>query len=286
MLAQLGNIKFEGLKTFQKFVETYSVILAQHAHINTRPGLQMVGANLDLKSIDILLHNAFCDVDAELDALKTAMSNGEILPLILGTGEVLGDFSISDMTVDVLQSAPNGKRLIVNVSINILQFFDADIESTKQNSAADNGLAVQDGNIKPIDITPPVPTDGAGGVAVALTNAKVQTDGINVNIKNSVTFSDQADYWYSKISDALIKADGYLSQATDLLNDIQTEVSNYLSLVAAITDTRALIAAFSAIMPPGSLLDLQTANAALQDSAGNLRIACGVVNGLAISRML
>jgi len=95
MYAQLGNIRFEGLKGFSTFSHTVGVTYAQHARINGKSRLEATGDELDAISFEMMLHANFTDPEADIDVINTATVNREILKLILGNGKVVGDFVIT-----------------------------------------------------------------------------------------------------------------------------------------------------------------------------------------------
>jgi len=98
MYAQLGNIRFEGLKGFSNFSHERGVNYAQHELINGKPRLQAVGDNLDSISFGMYLHSQFTNPEADIETLRLSMQNREVLPLILGNGRVLGFFVIPNFS--------------------------------------------------------------------------------------------------------------------------------------------------------------------------------------------
>jgi phage protein U len=123
MYAQLGNIRFEGLKGFSNFSHERGVNYAQHELINGKPRLQAVGDNLDSISFGMYLHSEFTNPEADIDSLRTAMQNREILPLILGNGRVLGFFVIPNFSQVNSFTDPLGNLIEVTLSVDLLESF-------------------------------------------------------------------------------------------------------------------------------------------------------------------
>lgn len=121
MFAQLGTIKFEGIKGFEAFARKREANYAQHALIENKPRLERVGTKLTEVNLTINLHTAFCTPEEELDKLDTARQNGEVLSLVIGTGEVYGNFVITNIGETVNKTDGNGAFVGLQLEVNLLE---------------------------------------------------------------------------------------------------------------------------------------------------------------------
>lgn len=148
MFAQLGSIQFDTVKTFGEFSERSSEKYAEHALLDGKPRLQRTGSSLNELSVSIFFHVSFCVPQDEVNALKDAKANGEILPLLWGNGTVEGDFIISDFEANREQVAPNGTVLAYAVQLTLKEYVVPDKLQQEQADNRNNGKAV--GNKKPV----------------------------------------------------------------------------------------------------------------------------------------
>jgi phage protein U len=148
MFAQLGTIQFATAKSFSTFSERGSAKYAEHSLIDGKPRLQKTGNGLNEISVSILFHNSFCVPQTELNRLKEARDNGEILPLLWGDGTVEGDFIISDVEANKEQTTPEGTALSISVQLSLKEFV---VPNKLQQEQADNrSKAKAVGNKKPV----------------------------------------------------------------------------------------------------------------------------------------
>ena len=122
MFAQLGNIQFENLKSFNDYSRKSSAIYAEHSLIEGKPRLQRTGTALDEISISIRLHASFCDPTNEIDALYSAMTEGEIMPLLWGTGHFEGKFVITQLDETIEDADKNGEVFSYVVSLTLKEY--------------------------------------------------------------------------------------------------------------------------------------------------------------------
>jgi phage protein U len=135
MHAQLGDIKFLGLYGFQSMAQKLSKSYAQHQLVVGKPRIEPTGDNLDDYSFTLQLHKNFCNPEYEIARLADAVRSGTIMPFINGTGELFGDFVISEMQIERQQTDPVGYITLANIAVTLLEHVDPDkIETTKANA--------------------------------------------------------------------------------------------------------------------------------------------------------
>ena len=122
MLAQLGDIQFEGLNTPRSWSETHATKFGEIPHIGTKPSMQYTAEELVSIDLEIRLSQDFCDPSESLDLLKKAKTEGEVLPFISGTGVLVGKFVVTSLDVNVECTSAEGELRSVTISISLKEY--------------------------------------------------------------------------------------------------------------------------------------------------------------------
>lgn len=147
MFFQLGTRQYNGLKSFVSFGEDSEAVVVEYALIGRKPRLQGVANTLTLINISFFFHQEFCNVKEEIAALKKSKSEYEILPLLSGTGEVMGEFVITQISIDRSQMDDLGNTIAADVSISMKENVQEDKRAQLQQNAVKNSFAT--GNKQP-----------------------------------------------------------------------------------------------------------------------------------------
>lgn len=121
MFAQLGQHKFEGLKTPVSVSDSKAVTYGETPLVNGKPVIQASGKELNSISLTVTYAAEFCDPAKEVAALEKSMNGGEVLPYILGDGTVKGNYVITDIQSNVLRASAKGTPELVTVNISLLE---------------------------------------------------------------------------------------------------------------------------------------------------------------------
>lgn len=121
MFAQLGQHIFKGLKTPASWSETHGVKIGRIPRVNTKDAIQKTGDELVEISLSIRYESVFCVPDEEISALKKTMHTGEVLPFILGTGDIVGKFIITGIDVTNETYTPTGRLESATVAVKLLE---------------------------------------------------------------------------------------------------------------------------------------------------------------------
>lgn len=70
---------------------------AEHQLIDRKPRLQWTGSALTERKLSVKLHSEFCDVSAAIAWLSKLIEQHVPLPIVMGTGEFLGWYVLTDM---------------------------------------------------------------------------------------------------------------------------------------------------------------------------------------------
>lgn len=265
MYAQLGNIRFEGLKGFSNFSHERGVNYAQHELINGKPRLQAVGDFLDTISFGMYLHSEFTNPEADVESLRTAMHNREILPLILGNGRVLGFFVIPNFSQINSFTDPNGNLIETTLSVELLESFSDDPLREAELQAIQQAFATSQRNSNVRSVLPPKISEG---MTMTTEIAKIQTSATVTGIyteKINKTPSQSA-YWSGKINKTLTDIEDNLTSVQSILSDASQLQALAEDMPAAINDVYVRVQNMKAVLPVSDVNSFKILNQQLSGS--------------------
>lgn len=123
MIGSLGDAVFsssaERVFTFRGMARAGAPKLEEHAVIGRKPVLEFVAPGLDQITFSIRL-DRFLGVDPEKELLKLreAMTNGQILPLIIG-GKYLGRWIIASLGETHARHDGRGKLIVAEADLTL-----------------------------------------------------------------------------------------------------------------------------------------------------------------------
>lgn len=256
MYAQLGNIRFEGLKGFTSLEETFGVNYVQHELIKNKPRLERTGDVLDTISFSMVLHSEFTDPEADIDVLRTAMKNGEILTLILGNGKVVGNFVIPNFTKTTEFTDAVGNLISVTLSVELLESYSEDPLRDSKNSAKNSAFATTARNSNVRAVLPPV---ASPATALATEVARIETSGVTLNQYASATSENANTYNYytGKIVNSLTGIEKSITKINNLLSDFEDLQSGAPNLSSALNNVYTAVQNIKGILPLTDVPKLQ-----------------------------
>jgi len=269
MYAQLGNIRFEGLKGFSNFSHERGVNYAQHELINGKPRLQAVGDNLDSISFGMYLHSEFTNPEADIDTLRTAMQNREILPLILGNGRVLGFFVIPSFSQVNSFTDPKGNLIEVTVSVELLESFTDDPLREAELQAIQQAFATSNRNSNVRSVLPAKLSKGMT-VSTEISNIQTSTTLTGIYTAKIAEIPSRSEYWSGKINKSLTDIEGGLTNVQSILSDASELQDMAQSMPAAINDVYNRVQDMKAVLPISDVNSFKTLNQQLNSSVLNL----------------
>lgn len=128
MIGTLGNAAFQvsdrRVFTFRGFGRTGAPRLEEHAVIGRKPKLEFVGPGLDQITFSIRL-DRFLGVtpEDELESIREAMGEAQILPLIVG-GRYLGRWIITEVSETHTRHDGAGKIVVAEAAITLREVAD------------------------------------------------------------------------------------------------------------------------------------------------------------------
>jgi len=147
MYFMLGNVAFEPVD-LTDFNETHSADYAEHAVLKGKPRLQAMGEKLSELSFAIRLHHKIGGVEKRYQALLSAQSKQEAMPLIIGRGKYKGNFVITDISSVTLFTDKFGNALAREMNITLREFV-GDMDDNPLGAALNLGSNSLLGSILP-----------------------------------------------------------------------------------------------------------------------------------------
>lgn len=122
MFAILGEIEFDIVTSPTGLERRGSADWARHNLIQGKPKLEWTGEGLEEISLDISLHVALGDPEARLKQLRDAKADHQPLAFVLGNGNYLGPYVISDISTTVRRTAAAGGLWAATVQVSLIEY--------------------------------------------------------------------------------------------------------------------------------------------------------------------
>jgi len=278
MYAQLGEIVFEGLQGFSSLQLKSEQLIAEHQPIEGKTRLQNVGSKADELSIGLSIKSAFANPEEQYRSLKEYQQQAAILPLINGQGELLGDFVIKTIELDIVKTDPKGRWVEIELSVVLIENFDADKKKKAELDAKNSGFA----NIEKMPVlTSTIPL----GTDAATVMEKVTQVGADANTATSLL--DKAKLFAGQANSYMDQAAGKIQDIKSNLSGIQDKITGSLTLPSSATNLLNQISGLQAgcnnMLSALQLHDLQTAlglNSVLQGQFGTMMINAAPITNL------
>ena len=272
MYAQLGNIRFEGLKGFSSFSHERGVNYAQHELINGKPRLQAVGDNLDTISFGMYLHSEFTNLEADIETLRLAMQNREVLPLLLGNGRILGFFVIPNFSQINSFTDPLGNLIEVTLSVELLESFSDDPLRESELQAINQAFATSQRNSNVRSVLPAKLSQGMTMTA-EISNIQTATTLTGIYTAKIEAVPTRSEYWSGKISKSLTDIEGSLTNVQSILSEASNLQDMAQDVPTAINDVYVRVQNMKAVLPITDVNEFKTLNQQLNGSVGVLNSA-------------
>lgn len=283
MYAQLGNIVFQGLKGFDSFKQKRETNLVQHAVIDGKPKLQRIGTNLDEVTLSIQFHAAFCDPATEYASLDSAREAGEIMPLLLGSGEFAGNFVIQSITKDIEDLDHKGFLKNVVVEVSLIESATGDPLAAAALSAVLGGVG-NAANAAALVVAANKAVSEASQIAKPLTTAKAMATRLNGQLTKAKQVAAQANHYMTRAKDGLKEMRDALDKSNKALTEAKQVYSSAIRVKGAIADTQGALSATLTALEGGSIDDALVANRELQRAVSRSNSASSEIVNITASR--
>ncbi|WP_353189530.1 phage tail protein [Pandoraea pnomenusa] len=178
MFALLGDVQFDLITYFDGFESEFGADFAEHALIEGKPRLQFIGDKLDEIRIQLAFHQYYCDPEAELVKLKTALAAHQAMALVLGNGDYKGWFVLTSVQATSKHTDKAGTLVALEAGITLREFV-----GDKKNP------------LKPPAVQPNPPPADAKALPVEDASASAldsATATVREGVRQAVTYANQA----------------------------------------------------------------------------------------------
>ncbi|MGF6098901.1 phage tail protein [Pseudomonas sp. 18175] len=122
MFAILGDIEFTVAGGISGMEHTGTADWAEHPRIQGKPLLEWIGEGLDECNLTIELHPVLGDPEARLRALRQAKSKHEPLAFVMGSGEYLGPYVITQVGNMIRRATAVGQTVAGTVQVSLREY--------------------------------------------------------------------------------------------------------------------------------------------------------------------
>ncbi|WP_371356112.1 phage tail protein [Pseudomonas chlororaphis] len=140
MFAILGEIEFTVAGGISGMEQSGSADWAEHARIQGKPLLEWIGEGLDECNLTIELHPVLGDPEARLRALRQAKAKHEPLAFVMGSGEYLGAYVITNIGNTVRRATATGQIQSAVVQLNLKEYTGAFTRKVTRSGLLDTAL--------------------------------------------------------------------------------------------------------------------------------------------------
>lgn len=283
MYSQLGNIVFQGLKGFESFQSKRETNYAQHAVIDGKPKLQRIGTNLEEVNLSIQFHGSFCTPETEIGSLDSAREAGEILPLLLGSGELVGNFVIQSISKDIMDLDERGSIKLAVLTISLLESATTDALASAALNAVLGGVG-NAANAALNVVLKPQAISEASQITKPLTSAKSLSATATAAMNKAKQVGAQAAHYMSRAQESLKDMNKALEQSNKAISEAKQVYSSAGRIKGAIADTQGALSATIVALEGGSIDDALVANRELQTAVSRTNSASSEIVNISATR--
>ncbi|WP_411387080.1 phage tail protein [Pseudomonas sp. MPB03] len=226
MFAILGDIEFTVAGGISGIEHSGSADWAEHARIQGKPLLEWMGEGLDEYHLIIELHPLLGDPEERLRALRLAKSQHQPLAFVMGSGEYLGAYVISNISHTLRRTTAIGQVKAATVQLSLKEYAGAFTRKALRpgllNDALSGTSAATIGSPGLISHMKPSPSVLQKVVAHAKTAATVLKAGQNlyhtIQSRNTTLILEQVPQLLGKTAQAIEPLQG-LATAAGLLHN-------------------------------------------------------------------
>jgi phage protein U len=140
MFAILGDIEFTVAGGISGMEQSGSADWAEHARIQGKPLLEWIGEGLDECNLTIELHPVLGDPEERLRTLRLAKSKHEPLAFVMGSGEYLGAYVITNISNAIRRSTAVGQIKAATVQLSLKEYTGAFTRKVARPGLLDSAL--------------------------------------------------------------------------------------------------------------------------------------------------
>ena len=171
MLVQVKDIQLEALTAPRQWSEKHVSTWGEIPHVGGKPSMQHTGQALVELELSFRLSQEFCDIADVLTELYLYKADGEVCPIITGTGVFVGRFVIISIDNKVEQTTPDGALIAISFDVQFKEYVPPPGSKDAQEGEAIGGMRNVEHHARPV-ISP------AMGINNDLMGANMKVGGI------------------------------------------------------------------------------------------------------------
>ncbi|MFL1515309.1 phage tail protein [Pseudomonas prosekii] len=137
MFAILGTLEFTVTGGISGMQHSGSADWAEHARITAKPLLEWIGEGLDECHLTIELHPLLGNPEQRLRALRLAKSEHQPLAFVMGSGEYLGPYVITQLSNTVRRATATGLVMAATVQVSLREYMGAFVRKVEHPGLLD-----------------------------------------------------------------------------------------------------------------------------------------------------
>jgi phage protein U len=277
MYAQLGTIIFEGLNGFDTFDRTRETDYAEHALIDGKPRVQRIGEKLETIAITLSLHASFCNPQEQINAFDAYRANGDVLPLLNGSGDYLGQYILKRVTESAQHLTPDGRTFWSKVTLDLAEYNDAggllNSANAKARALATTSLGDVPAAIAPLSPVTVTLATPAAAIVLSVQAATAEGNQVDADLKRAAVNSTAAESLYTRTSARLRAMDSKLATANANITKTQNSQTEFAYLKDSLTNAKEKAAILKGYIDARNSNQIAEANQQLQNELRRMNTA-------------
>lgn len=288
MYAQLGDIVFDGLIGFDSLQRDIEIRYADQELMNRKPSTDHTGQELTELKLSIKFHVSFCHPETELQRLIDLAESATVVPLILGNGRIIGDFTIRKISERPQQTDKTSNYTEVIVSVDLKEYVTDDKALQQSQAAKLNATAIASNNPNVIRGMPKTYVTANGKIVGGVRDANSYATDVDKLAKEAGSTPALYAFNSAKILKQANEAAKYLGIVNSLLQG-QPQLDALAPLLKPETVTAiGSLQTLMGLLPitGGNINNVLSANNTVQGYIDNVKLYAAPLNAANISREL
>lgn len=249
MYSQLGTIKFEQLFGPSSDIRRFGKKFAVHPKINGRDKLQSTGIELQEIELGIKLHVSFCNPTEVIENIIKLSNDGTVLKYITGSGDVIGNFVITNGVNTLKKSFKDGTILSCELNLSLKEYYIKEKVKTAKEKARLSAFAINVKQPRPINFEPNIEENitlaGMQDVQAMEASTSIATQ-MMMAVKDVVDFAEEAS---GRVTEAMDKGEAAISKLQNRISESQALANIVLDLPNRLDDLSTSYQNLAALMP-------------------------------------
>jgi len=220
--------------------------------------LQRTGDELETLSFDLRLHRGFSQLEQDLNTLNRYQTDGEVLPLIDGTGELLGNFVIRRTEESPEIQGPDGRAISVILKVELAEYVGDIVEPAQ-------GFASSPDRVIPLRLVR-VPTTVTAAVVSETTSAELSAEAAFEDIQRSAATASERPALFARAASRVEQARAKISDAIEKVQEFNSIAQTAPNMLTALQSVRSNVVVFAQAIASGDLTNALSTGQNLNDS--------------------